>query len=237
MKAKKEQTERLRDLQASLDVSIYETRSMVASWLDNSSDDQEDQEATPEKSHQATATRAEFLKREVDLDDLRNAGQPKARDVFQGRPNRLGLGAVPPPRPTAAEFMGAGQTVATTLIHSSGPAMKKAPENAATANFRRKLIGRRDPAAGSKPSFRDPTFRTGHHGEKNVASDSSSDEEDSRSRSFQVTEPTTTTSTGRPNAKSTRRAGATTGSGKGHVRGDFLSQYLGSGPGKKRKTG
>ncbi|KAJ1994163.1 hypothetical protein H4R33_000394 [Dimargaris cristalligena] len=173
MKPDKEKLNNLQDLQAQLDVSIYETRSLVASWL----------QGTDKK---ATKDRAAFLKRDFTEAELDNSSHGKAREVFKGRPNRLGIGAAPPPT---------GQPGQKNPSLESGSMVDN--------RLKRKLVGHPSRINSETRSYQAATGNS-----TTLAAQPESDDEDSRTRSFRQPpkhDPSSTTPSTGP--KSTRIKG------------------------------
>ncbi|KAJ1978917.1 hypothetical protein H4R34_003035 [Dimargaris verticillata] len=90
----KERVQELQDLQSRLDYSVFQTRSLVASWLSELS-------STDDTSTQS-----------LDPSDLENTSQGKGSRLFKGQRGRLGVGAKPASRTETMQNQSAAKPIA-----------------------------------------------------------------------------------------------------------------------------
>ncbi|KAJ1970617.1 hypothetical protein H4R35_005761 [Dimargaris xerosporica] len=90
----KERVQELQDLQSRLDYSVFQTRSLVASWLSESTG--ADESSTPT----------------FDPSDLENTSQGKGGHLFKGQRGRLGVGAKPASRAETMQNQSAAKPIA-----------------------------------------------------------------------------------------------------------------------------
>ncbi|KAJ1969965.1 hypothetical protein IWQ62_000276 [Dispira parvispora] len=207
-KHEKEKVQALQDLQADLDVSIYNARTLVASWLLDTDKPDDDQKT--------------FLKHEQDLGVLGNERLAKAKDEFQGRPVRLGLGA---------KFITHKDALQRQFGNAGGQATPGRSQANAITDFKlkRKLVGKHS-ASGSfhRGTTSKPTNKP------DPASDSESEGE-SKSRYFRKP---ASHSLPVASPSQSNKPPAVTGKRKSVMaQGDFLSQFLVEKKSKVKKPG
>ncbi|KAJ1658907.1 hypothetical protein IWQ61_001936 [Dispira simplex] len=209
-KHEKEKVQALQDLQVDLDVSIYNARTLVASWLLDTNKPDDDQKT--------------FLKHEQGLGILSNERLAKAKDEFQGRPVRLGLGA---------KFI----THKDALQRQFGNTPEQVIPGRSQANaitdfkLKRKLVGKN---SASGVSHRGTGSSSRSTGKPDPTSDSESEGE-SKSRHFRTS---TLQSPSVASPSQSSKPTAVTGKRKSVMaQGDFLSQFLAEKQSKVKKSG